>query len=176
MAKITVCFSRIATAEQIAGILKDCGYEIARVCTSGDEVIRTYNTFQDGILVSGYRLKDRLLESFADDLNENIEILCLAKPEQLNQITSKRIFRLPLPSSRSGIQAAAELLIQLHYQKLPRREPKTSEVITEAKEYLSKTKGYTESEAHRYLQKESMRFGVRMELVAKTILENRDPE
>ena len=174
MAKITVCFSRIDTAEQIAGILRDSGYEIARVCTSGDEVIRTYSTYQDGILVSGYRLNDRLLESFAEDLNENIEILCLAKPEQLNQIASKRIFRLPLPSSRPVIQAAVEMMIQLHYQKLPSREPKTSELIIKAKEYLIETKGFTEPQAHRFMQRQSMRFGIRMELVAKRILENRE--
>lgn len=174
MTKITVSFSRIDDAEQVAGMLKENGYEIARICLSGAEVIRTYNTFQDGILVSGYRLRDRLLDSFAQDLNDNIEILCLAKPEQLNQIANKKIFRLPLPSSRAAILAAIELLVQLHYQKLPHRETDTDELIIRAKEYLMEERGFSESEAHRYMQKESMRLGLRMTRVAERILDHQE--
>ena len=174
MTKITVSFSRIDDAEQVAGMLKENGYEIARICTSGAEVIRTYNTLQDGILVSGYRLKDRLLDSFAGDLNENIEILCLAKPEHLNRISVKKIFRLPLPSSRAAILAAIELLVQLHYQKRPHRETASDEIIEKAKEILIEEKGFTESEAHRFMQKESMRLGVKMTHVAQRILDRRE--
>ena len=47
-------------------------------------------------------------------------------------------------------------------------------LITKAKEYLIETKGFTEPQAHRFMQRQSMRFGIRMELVAKRILENRE--
>ncbi|MBR2769751.1 MAG: ANTAR domain-containing protein [Solobacterium sp.] len=174
MTKITVSFSRIDDAEQVAGMLKENGYEIARICTSGAEVIRTYNTLQDGILVSGYRLRDRLLDSFAEDLNENIQILCLAKPEQLNRLSAKKIFRLPLPSSRAAILASVELLIQLHYQRLPHREKTSDDMVERAKAYLMETRGLSEFDAHRYMQRESMRFGVKMTLVAERILENKE--
>lgn len=171
MTKIVTAFRERDTAEKIASLLRESGYEVMRVCTSGNEVRRIFNTLQDGILISGYRLKDCTADQIAADLNEDVQMLCIARPDQLSMIETQRIFRLEQPVNKAVLNAWADMMVQLHYQKKPRKKEEERGVIEKAKEYLMKETGMSESEAHHYLQLSSMRSGRPMKEVAKRILE-----
>lgn len=170
MAKIVVAFRDHKTAESITSLLRESGYEVIRICTSGNEVKRTFGLIQDGILISGWRLKDRNLDQVIEDLNEHVEILCISKSEYFENIRSVRVFHLSPPVKKSVLAAWADMLIQLHYQRLPRRDEADKQIIDKAKEKVMREKNISEQEAHRYLQKLSMQLGIRMSQVAERIL------
>ena len=172
MAKIVVAFRDSQAGEQIAGMLRESGYEVMRICSSGNEVKRLFRTFQDGILISGYRFPDGTVDQIADDLSDHIQILCIAKPEYLARISSSRVFRLSPPVKRSVLAAWCDMLVQLHYQTLPHRDDSDKDLITQAKQKLMKEHGMSEYEAHHHLQHLSMRLGLRMVQVAEQILQN----
>lgn len=173
MAKIAVAFADRAYGENIARILSESGYQVSRVCTSGSEVLRLFHVLQDGVLVCGFRLKDRLVDQLAADLGDHIEILCLSKPQQLDMIETKGIVKIPLPVSKSAFCEAVESLMRLHYDNLPHRSDAADLSVRQAKQYLMKEDGMSEQEAHRFLQKTSMRHGIPMRTVAEIILEKK---
>lgn len=170
MAKFVVAFRDRVTAESVASLLRECGYEVIRVCTSGDEIKRAFRMIQDGILICGPRFKDRTLDQILEDLNEHVEVLCISKPEPGASAISSQVFHLTLPVKKTVLATWADMLIQLHYQKLPHRENSDRERIDEAKQKVMKELNLTEAEAHRYLQQQSMKLGIRMLQVADIIL------
>ena len=167
MTKIAVAFHEKETAERIASLLRESGYEVIRTCSSADEIKRTFRMIQDGILIAGARLRNRSLDEVAADLNEHVEILCLCRPDQFNQVSSEKIFRLAMPVSKSVLIAWADMLVQLHYQRMPRRTENDKEMIRRAKEFIMEQKQMDETEAHRYLQRLSMNLGQPMSKVAE---------
>ena len=70
MTKFAVAFHDGETAERITSLLRECGYEVIRTCSSADEVKRTFRMIQDGILIAGVRLRNRSLDEIAADLND----------------------------------------------------------------------------------------------------------
>ncbi len=169
MAKFVVAFSDRPTGEKIAGMLRENGYEVLRVCVSGDEIRRAFRMIQDGILVSGYQFRDQRLDQIAEDLNEHIEILCISTAANTAKIESRRIFRTSGPVTRALLAAWCDMLTQLHYQNLPKKESDT-DVIIQAKQQIMHDMKLSESEAHRYMQRISMRLGLRMSQVAERII------
>ena len=170
MTKFAVAFHDGETAERIASFLRESGYEVIRICSSADEVRRTFRLIQDGILIAGVRLRNRSLDEVAADLNEHVEILCLCRPDQFSQISSEKIFRQAMPVSRTVLIAWADMLEQLHYQRMPRRTESDREMIRSAKEIIMEQKQMDETEAHRYLQHLSMNLGLPMAKVAERII------
>jgi len=170
MTKFAVAFHDTETAERIASLLRESGYDVIRTCSSADEVRRTFRMIQDGILIAGARLRNRSLDEVAADLNEHVEILCLCRPDQFSQISSEKIFRQAMPVTRSALIAWADMLEQLHYQKMPQRPQSDRQMISEAKELIMEQKQMDETEAHRYLQRLSMNFGLPMAKVAERII------
>lgn len=170
MTKFAVAFHDGETAERITSLLRESGYEVIRTCSSADEVKRTFRMIQDGILIAGVRLRNRSLEEIAADLNEHVEILCLCRPDQFSQISSEKIFRQAMPVTKSVLIAWADMLVQLHYQRLPRRTDSDRDIIRRAKEIIMEQKQMEETEAHRYLQQLSMNLGQPMSKVAERIV------
>ena len=170
MAKFVVAFRDRDTAAKIASLLIESGYDVIRVCTLGDEVKRIFKSGQDGILISGYRLKDRFIDQVIEDIDGNVEILCLAKTENIAKIESNRIFRMQFPITRTKLDAWADMMSQLHYQKIPQRSTDEKIQIQHAKRQLMEEKNMSEPEAHRFLQNLSMKTGLRMAKVAEIVI------
>ena len=176
MTKFAVAFHDGETAERIASILRESGYEVIRTCSSADEVKRTFRMIQDGILIAGVRLRNRSIDEVAGDLNEHVEILCLCRPDQFAQISSEKIFRQAMPVTKSVLTAWADMLVQLHYQRLPGRPESDRKMIRRAKELVMEQKQMDETEAHRYLQRLSMNLGMPIARVAERIINESDKE
>ncbi len=170
MAKFVVAFRDRDTAEKIACLLKENGYEVLRVCTAGDEVKRTFKMIQDGILISGYRLKDRPIDQVAEDLSERVEVLCISNARNIENLDSRRIFKVAGPVSRPMLTAWADMMTQLHYRNLPRKNESDKSLIDKAKLLIMEEFGFSEAQAHRHLQKLSMKLGIPITKAAEQIL------
>ena len=55
--------------------------------------------------------------------------------------------------------------------QIPQRTEEERQLIAKAKELLMESRGFTEAEAHKYLQKRSMETGTKLSETARQILE-----
>ena len=170
MAKIIVAFADPKKCEQIASVLDGCGLQVFRKCATGNEVMRAFDACHDGILVCGTRFPDRTVDELAYDLGDQVLMLVLGKPDQLERCEHNALFRLPVPFTRGELSSAVNMLVQLHYMRMPRRSPEEKKLIEEAKALLIEGSGYTEQQAHQALQRMSMRLGIKMTESARRIL------
>ena len=170
MAKIIVAFADPRKCEQIASVLEASGLRVFRSCATGSEVMRAFDACHDGILVCGTRFPDRTADELAYDLGEQVLMLALGKPDQLEMCEHRSLFKLAAPFSRGELTSAVNMLVQLHYMRMPRRSPEEKKLIDSAKALLMSSGGYTEQQAHQALQRMSMRLGIKMTESARRIL------
>ena len=132
--------------------------------------MRAFDACHDGILVCGTRFPDRTVDELAYDLGDQVLMLVLGKPDQLERCEHFALFRLAVPFTRGELSSAVNMLVQLHYMRMPRRTPEEKQLIEEAKALLMGGSGYTEQQAHQALQRMSMRLGIKMTESARRIL------
>ena len=118
MSRIVIASVSEASRNQLARLLTFSGYAVFRLCTSEGELRRTLTECEDGIvLVSGIQPDDVVA-----DFGDSFQFLMIGRPETLNACESPQVFKLSYPCSGSAVIGAVEMLSQLHYMRLPRRE------------------------------------------------------
>lgn len=165
---VVVAFSRPETAQRFAGALEAEGLSVLRVCTAGAQALRALEPCEDAVLVCGARLPDRTADELARDLDGRAAVLVAARPEWLALCEEPSLHQLALPAS--GTQLAAAVRAAVRPERPAPRTADEGRLIDEAKRALM-ARGMTEAEAHRFLQRESMRLGVRMAVCAQLTLE-----
>ena len=146
---------------------------VRAVCRTGAEVIRLVRYMGGGVVVCGVKLSDTTADRLYEDLDGQVYVLAVGKPEQLDMCDNPRVFRLPLPVNRYDLSASVRMLEQL--EEMSRRDVRPPqdelETIRRAKLWLMEHEGLSEEEAHRRLQRQSMTARRRMAEVAASILE-----
>lgn len=165
---VVVAFSRPETAQRFAGALEAEGLSVLRVCTAGAQALRALEPCEDAVLVCGARLPDRTADELARDLDGRAAVLVAARPEWLALCEEPSLHQLALPAS--GTQLAAAVRAAVRPERPASRTADEGRLIDEAKRALM-ARGMTEAEAHRFLQRESMRLGVRMAVCARMALD-----
>ncbi len=165
---VVVAFSRPETAQRFAGALEAEGLSVLRVCTAGAQALRALEPCEDAVLVCGARLPDRTADELARDLDGRAAVLVAARPEWLALCEEPSLHQLALPAS--GTQLAAAVRAAVRPERPAPRTADEARLIGEAKRALM-ARGMTEAEAHRFLQRESMRLGVRMAVCAQLTLD-----
>lgn len=165
---VVVAFSRPETAQRFAGALEAEGLSVLRVCTAGAQALRALEPCEDAVLVCGARLPDRTADELARDLDGRAAVLVAARPEWLALCEEPSLHQLALPAS--GTQLAGAVRAAVRPERPAPRTADEARLIGEAKRALM-ARGMTEAEAHRFLQRESMRLGVRMAVCAQLTLE-----
>ena len=101
-------------------------------------------------------------------------MLMVAAQGMLEMCESDDIFKLASPVSRGDLIASVRLLLQVGHrlEKMtrPRRSEEERAVVEQAKSVLMASRGISEEEAHRYLQKRSMDSGARLLDTARQVL------
>ena len=162
MARIVIAGSSEQSRAQLAELLSSSGHPVYRLCGSAWELRRVLNDCDDGLLILAGTLPECSADELFWDYGEQVQILLIARPPELEACESPGIFRLALPTSRQAVLGALEMLTQLHQMRLPRRTGGERQVIREAKEILMRQEGLTEPQAHRLLQQQAMNQGRRM--------------
>lgn len=79
------------------------------------------------------------------------------------------IIDLPLPLHKDEFLQTVAIIVNTR-SSFTQRDKNESEIISNAKLILMNSKDITESQAHKYLQRESMRTGKKIVAVAKEII------
>ena len=174
MEKIIVAFAKEESGRRIRDILESSGTASCVVCRSAAEVKRVVSKQRISAVVCGYKFHDESAEHLFEDLPPACAMLMVAAQGMLEMCESDDIFKLASPVSRGDLIASVRLLLQVGHrlEKItrPRRSEEEKAVVEQAKAVLMAGRGFTEEEAHRYLQKRSMDSGTRLLETARWVL------
>ena len=174
MVRTIVAFEKDETRGKIAGLLESAGIPVRFCHKSGAEVIRSVNLMGSGVVVCGPRLSDMPVDRLAHALYGQARVLVLAKPAPLDLCEDPSLFKLPSPISPAELRGALNVLIQLDElaarETIPQRSDADKALIAEAKARLMERYGFTEDQAHRYLQRLSMKTGEKLAATARQVL------
>ena len=170
-----VAFEKEESRDRIADMLEKSGVAVRFRCRSGAEVLRAVKTMGSGVVICGHKLTDMSAGELAHELHGQAKFLVLAKQNQLDMMDNPDVFKLQLPISAGELRGSVSILQQLDEissrGQAPQRSEEERHVIGKAKELLMETRGFTEAEAHKFLQKRSMETGTKLADTARQILE-----
>lgn len=177
MTRIVVALPKIEDAKSIKNLLVRNGFNVVGVCSSGAQALSMIDGFNDGIVISGYRLPDMLYADLRDCLPKGVEMLLLASKTLLLECTGNNIMCLGMPLKVHDLLNTVEMMAtSIAYKrkkskaKPKERKPEEVALINEAKCLLMSRNNMTEEEAHRYIQKCSMDSSTNMVETAQMVL------
>lgn len=177
MTGIVVVFPRIEDARGIRNLLVKSGYSVHAVCTTGAQVINSLENINSGIVICGYKLADMLYSELQEFLPEGVELLLLATRQHLAECDTGTVECLAMPLKAveflrtvEEMSARCERMRRRRRERPKERNQEEKELITKAKALLMEKKSMTETEAHKYLQKNSMDSGTNIVEMARMVL------
>ena len=174
MIRTIIALNDEAQAQSMTQALVHRGITVRYRCQSGAEVLRAVKEMGGGVIICSFKLRDMTAKELADRLAGQALILVLAKGNTLALCDHNDLFTLAVPVRPSELIGAVNMLLQMDAmraaQRIPKRSTSAQETINKAKKLLMRHHNMTEPEAHHYLQQHSMRAGVRMEDIARDLL------
>ena len=164
MAYIVVAFPKMEDAVSIKNLLMKNGYLVAAVCTSGAKVLSTIDSYNEGIIVCGYKLKDMIYSELRVNVPVEFEILLLASPSKISGMNYEGV--IPVAMLSINIERRRKKL-----KNMPKkRSAEEQKIIDKAKSILMEKHCMSEAEAYRYLQKTSMDNGTGLAETAEMVI------
>lgn len=172
MERIALAFSKTETAEKIKIMLDGSGYEIAAICRSRAELMRSLSGKDETLVIMGYKLADGTADDVFEDLDARHKLMSIVKAEHEADIYNRDIFVVPLPINRQILLNAVETFVGMIERQRHRkiRTDEEKKIIEDAKAYLMENHAMDEEEAHRFIQKRSMDTGAKFIDTARAIL------
>lgn len=179
---IVVCFYKHSDTDLIRSLLGRNGYRVAYSCMSGAKALEACYKLGDGIVVCGYRLNDMLCTELFDDLPEEFDMLMLSSPGAREGLMPRqRLFIMDLPVKFSAFAGELEMIESVREQRRllrrrqrqPGKQSRTreeNEYINGAKRLLMERRGFSEQQAHRYLQQAAMGSGSSLPEAAQKLI------
>lgn len=172
---VIVAFESEKDREAIASLLEKNGLSVRCACRTGQEAIRAYKQTGNGTIVCGFKFPDMSVQQLAHTLDrEDVAILVVAKGTLLDLIEDNSLFRIPAPFRPAELVGAVRMLEQLQHRRgkssATARTEDEKQLISAAKTLLMEQERFTEEQAHRYLQRQSMETSLKLVEVARLIL------
>lgn len=179
MKSVLLAFQSDKALAVIKNALLQCGYKVLAECMSGSEVVRTIRRIGDNapIVVCSFRLSDMTAKDMYEMLppKSNMVVLLSQAQGALRYEFPGEVLTLNLPVSRSDLIQTLDNIASISEEEfMPSQRVHRSDdekrIIEEAKSLLMERHLMTESQAHRYLQRQSMNNGRKMVETAALIL------
>lgn len=178
MPNIIVVFPKIQEAKGIRNLLVRSGYEVAAAVTSGAQALSMADNLGSGIIVSGYMLADGIFSYILENKPKGFEMLLVVSQAKAEECAGMDVLTLTMPLKTADFLRSVDMLManmareRKRRRSIPKkRDPEEQKIIDDAKAVLMEKHKMTESEAHRYLQKNSMDSGNTMVEYAKMVLQ-----
>lgn len=167
MKDIIIAYPSKNTALQLRSFLESEGFHVSYVCALGSSVLNIAHGLNEGVVVCASILSDMSAMSLAEQLPQGFDIISLSKNGRESYMGN--IIDLPLPLHKDEFLQTVSIIVNTR-SSFTQRDKNESEIISNAKLILMNSKDVTESQAHKYLQRESMRTGKKIVAVAKEII------
>jgi response regulator NasT len=177
MSNIVIAFPKKEVALNIKKILAQSGYNVQAVCTTGAQALSSVNNLEQGILICGSRFVDMMYHEIYEYLPADFQMLLIASREAVQERDVENLVSLSLPLKVHELLETIEMMEgEMHRRRRQRRKTahRRSEeeetLLNRAKAVLMERNGFSEEEAHRYIQKRSMENGTGLTEVAQMVL------
>lgn len=177
MSNIVVAFSKQEVAQNIKKILAQSGYSVQAVCTTGAQALASINNLECGILICGCRFVDMMYMEIHEYLPQGFQMLLIASAASIQEREVDNLVSLSMPMKVHELLQTLEMMegaIQRRRKRLRQmpkhRSAEDQQIIFRAKTLLMERNGFSEEEAHRYIQKRSMDNGTGLVEVSQMIL------
>ncbi len=178
MTNIIVVFPRLEEGKNIRNILVRSGFDTVTACSTASQALGFAEETRDGIVISGYKLPDMVYDQLREELPKEYEMLLVASGKFTGMNVRDDVETLTMPMKvQELVDRIQEMTDRVESRRRQRRlkprerSPEEMATIARAKELLSLRRGYTEAEAHRYLQKTSMDSGTNLVEAAYMVID-----
>ncbi len=167
MKDIIIAYPSKNTALQLRSFLESEGFHVSYVCALGSSVLNIAQELNEGVVICASFLSDMSAGNLGEHLPVGFDIISLSKSGSESYMGN--IINLPLPLHRDEFLQTVSILVSTR-SSFTKRDKNEGEIISNAKLILMNSMDITESQAHRYLQRESMNSGKRIADVAREII------
>ena len=173
MNNIVIAFPKKEVANSIKKILAQSGYTVTAVANTGASALSSMNGLNMGIIICGYRFSDMMYSEIYEYMPKEFQMLLIASAAGIMEKNVDNLMSLSMPLKVQTVEMM-DYTITRRRKKL-RQRPKVrskedQEMLSSAKAVLIERNGFSEEEAHRYIQKRSMDNGTGLVETAQMIL------
>ena len=176
MNNIVIAFPKKEVANSIKKILAQSGYTVTAVANTGASALSSMNGLNMGIIICGYRFSDMMYSELYEYMPREFQMLLIASAAGIMEKNVDNLMSLSMPLKVHELLQTEmmDYTITRRRKKL-RQRPKVrskedQEMLSSAKAVLMERNGFSEEEAHRYIQKRSMDNGTGLVETAQMIL------
>lgn len=167
MKNIIVAFPKKNTAMLLRNVLTENGLYVSHICATGASVLRIAADMRSGIIITASMLSDMSAVLLSERLPAGFDVVAITS--QGREEYMGNFISLPLPLDRQEFLSTVEILASSDASFTDRNQNER-EIISNAKTVLMKMHNMTEMQAHKYLQKQSMKKSKKMVEIAKEII------
>lgn len=165
---IIVVYPKKETALSIRSLIEKSGFHVSHVCALGSSALEIAQEKQNGVIVCPFVMRDISAAELAEQVPQGFDIIALSNSGSEQYMGN--LITLPVPMDRNDFLNTVHMLASSR-SSFTRRTGADGEYISKAKEALISLKGMSESQAHKFLQQESMKSGKKISAVAMDILD-----
>ncbi len=167
MKDIIIAYPSKDAALQLRSLLEGEGFHVSFICATGSSVLRIAHNLREGIVVCASILSDMGAGALAENLPAGFDVVALSKNGREEYMGN--LINMPLPIHKDEFLQTVSILVSTR-SAFTQRNKDDNEIISNAKLVLMNSGDISESQAHKYLQKESMRTGKKLVDLAKEII------
>lgn len=167
MKDIIIAYPSKDVALKLRSLLESEGFHVSFVCATGSSVLNIAHSMREGVIVCAAILSDMGAGTLAENLPVGFDVVALSRNGKEEYMGN--LINMPLPVHRDEFLQTVSILVSTR-SAFTQRNKNDSEIISDAKLILMNRQEITESQAHKYLQKESMRTGKKLVDLAKEII------
>ena len=157
MKDIIIAYPNKEVALRLRALLVGEGLRVSHICALGSSALGAAGEKDAGVIICASLLRDMGAGTLAEQLPADFDVVALSKNGKTEYMGN--LITLTLPLDR-----------QEFLQTVARRKEADEDLISNAKLVLMNTQDMTELQAHRFLQKESMRTGLKITDLAQKII------
>lgn len=167
MKDIIIAYPVKETAMQLRSLLESEGHHVSFVCALGSSVLSIAHGLNEGVVICASILSDMGAGVLAENLPVGFDVVALSRNGREEYMGN--LINLPLPLNKNDFLETVSVLVSTR-SSFTQRKNDEGEIISNAKLVLMNANGITESQAHKFLQQESMRKGKKLLELAKEII------
>ena len=167
MRDILVAYPSKDTALKLRSLLEGEGFNVTYVCATGASVLNIAQDMNEGVVVCAESLRDMTAGNIAEHLPPDFDIVALTRGD--TESFRSNLIYMPLPVDRQDFLNTVGVLCN-SVSSFTRRKDGEDDVISKAKLILREVNGFSEVQAHKYLQRESMNRGKKITELAQEII------
>lgn len=167
MRNIIIAYPVKNVALKLRSLLEDEGLHVSCICATGSSVLSISQDMREGVIVCAEMLSDMSAGNIAEHLPSDFDVVALSKNGMQSYMGN--LIYLPLPVNRDEFVSTVSILAS-STSAFTRRSSDDAEIISKAKLIIMDRMNMTETQAHKYLQNESMKKSKKLVKLAQEII------